>query len=150
MIPEQVRAYAVTVRHTGFADRSYHAARAYFEHYSVTLPSTPLLQPEFNNPLFLKLFCQSLSGKTPREIPSGFYGISEVFSGLLDDVNTRLSTRLDYNPNDKHVHAALVSAGCQSCPTAQPLDPPVRSRRDCRPICSECRILPVPLSSTRQ
>ncbi len=107
MIPEQVRANAVTVHHTGFADRSYHAARAYFEHYSVTLPSAPLLQPEFDNPLFLKLFCQSLSGKAPREIPRGFYGISEVFSGLLDDVNTRLSTRLDYNPNHKHVHAAL-------------------------------------------
>ena len=106
-IPEHVRANAITVHHTGFADRSYHAARAYFEHYSVPLPSTPLLQPEFDNPLFLKLFCQSLSGKAPREIPSGFYGISEVFSGLLDDVNTRLSTRLDYNPNDKHVHAAL-------------------------------------------
>ena len=109
MIPEQVRAYAVTVRHTGFADRSYHAARAYFEHYRVTLPSTPLLQPEFNNPLFLKLFCQSLSGKVRREMPRGFYGISEVFNGLLEDVNTRLSNILDYNPDDRPVHAALTA-----------------------------------------
>ena len=114
VIPEQVWESAVTVTHGGFADRTYDAARTYFEHYEVTLPSRPLLQPEFDNPLFLKLFCQSLQGKGTQEIQRGQYGISEVFRALLDDVNQRLGLALDYNPDDNPVQAALSAFAAES------------------------------------
>lgn len=107
VIPEQVRARALTVTHAGFGDRSYDAARAYFEHYGLNLPSTPLLQPEFENPLFLKLFCQGLQGRGFQELPRHQYGITEVFDGLLEDVNQRLGKQLDYNPDGRPIHAAL-------------------------------------------
>ena len=107
VIPEQVRAKAVTITHAGFADRPYEAAKAYFEHYGLNLPSTPLLQPEFENPLFLKLLCQGLRGRGFRALPRDQYGVSEVFDGLLEDVNARLAKRLDYNPDDRAVHSAL-------------------------------------------
>ena len=107
VIPEHVRVTAIKVTHRGFVGRSYDAARAYFEHYGLVLPSTPLLQPEFDNPLFLKLFCQGLRGKGVQQLPRGQYGISEAFDGLIEDVNKRLSRQLNYNPDDRPVHEAL-------------------------------------------
>ena len=107
MIPESVREGAVRVTHRGFADRSYEAARVYFEHYGLDLPSTPLLHPEFENSLFLKLFCQSLQWRGLRRLPREQYGIREVFDGLIEDVNERLGRQLDYNPDERPVNAAL-------------------------------------------
>lgn len=63
IIPDHVRDAAVNITHHGFADRSYCAAKAYLQHYRLALPSTPLLQPEVENPLFLDLFCRGLQGK---------------------------------------------------------------------------------------
>jgi hypothetical protein len=47
LIPERVRARALTVTHDGFADHEYDATRTFFVHYGLELPSTPLR----NNPI---------------------------------------------------------------------------------------------------
>jgi len=110
VVPDHVRTEAVTVTHNGFVDRAYDAARAYFAHYGIDLPSTPLLQPEFDNPLFLKLYCQSLQARGVREISRRHFSLSDLFEGLLEDVNQRLShgSRLDFNPRDRLVQSALA------------------------------------------
>ena len=110
VMPEHVRADAIEVTHAGFADRSYDAARAYFTHFGIDLPATPLLQPEFDNPLFLKLFCQSLQARGVNQISRRHFSIGDLFEGLLEDVNRRLSRvdRLDFNPMDRLVQRALA------------------------------------------
>jgi hypothetical protein len=108
VIPEHVQKDVVTIPHIGFSDRQFDAASAYFNHYGINLPSTPLLPHEFSNPLFLKMFCEGMSGRGIKEIPRGSYGISEVFKRVLDNVNVRISSRLDYNPDNKPVHDALL------------------------------------------
>lgn len=56
VVPEDVRDTAVSITHRGFANREYDATRTFFVHYRLELPSTPLLAPEFGNPLFLKSY----------------------------------------------------------------------------------------------
>ncbi len=50
--------------HKGFRGIEYQAVRVFFPKFGIKVPDTPLLSPEFSNPLFLKLFyhrCMMLS-----------------------------------------------------------------------------------------
>ena len=77
--------------HQGFAGHEYDAAKAFFEHYGIQLPATPILTPEFQNPLFLSCFCLGLHNKRLTKIPTGIKGITSVFDFFLDSVNEKLS-----------------------------------------------------------
>lgn len=107
LIPEAVRSKAVHLEHQGFEGVEYDAIASYFARYGIELPSSPLLQPEFNNPLFLKTICKGLHERGETRIPLGFRGITRVFSLYLDTVNRRLATELDYDPKDDLVKRAL-------------------------------------------
>jgi hypothetical protein len=107
VVPEDVRARAVPVTHDGFAGHEYDATRTFFVHYGLELPSTPLLAPEFRNPLFLKTLCRGLSTKGERRLPRGFHGITAVFDSYLSAINDRLALALGFNPKDVLVRRAL-------------------------------------------
>ncbi|MFT4660554.1 MAG: hypothetical protein ACI9N1_000350 [Flavobacteriales bacterium] len=77
--------------HSGFSNKEYQASKIFFENYNIELPSTPLLHPEFKNPLFLKLFCEGLNKAGLTKIPDGLRGITSVFNFFISSVNTRLS-----------------------------------------------------------
>ena len=49
------RAFAA---HDGFRGRVAKAARRFFAHYKLPEPNVPVLDPEYENPLFLKLLCK--------------------------------------------------------------------------------------------
>ena len=107
VIPADVRERAITVTHDGFTGHEYDAVRTFAEHYGIEFPSTPILQPEFRNPLFLKIICEGLQGKGERRIPRGISGVTNFFNLYLNKVNERLAELLDYNPNDNLVRRAL-------------------------------------------
>ncbi len=106
VIPEQLvpeRLYRLS--HSGFAGHEYDAVRVFFGHYGLKLPSIPLLSPEFQNPLFLKLFCAGLREQGRTEMPTGFLGILEVFRLFLEGISDRLSRpdQLDFDPGQRPV-----------------------------------------------
>ena len=107
VIPADVRERAITVTHAGFTGHEYDAVRTFAEHYGIEFPSTPILQPEFRNPLFLKIICEGLQGKGERRMPRGISGVTDFFNLYLNKVNERLAEFLDYNPNDNLVRLAL-------------------------------------------
>ena len=107
MISEDLRQAAASAVHTGFADQSYDAMRTFFAHYGIELPSTPLILPEFHNPLFLKTLCSGLQTNGERRLPRGFQGISVVFDLYLSAKNKRLADTLDFDPKANLVHKAL-------------------------------------------
>jgi len=78
--------------HDGFADQEYEAAKAFFEYYGIELPAVPILTPEFQNPLFLKLFCIGLQNRCLTKIPTGVSGITSVFNYFLDFVEEKLAS----------------------------------------------------------
>ena len=107
VIPADVRERAITVTHDGFTGHEYDAVRTFADHYGIEFPSTPILQPEFRNPLFLKIICEGLQGKGERRMPRGISGVTNFFNLYLDKVNKCLAKSLDYNPNDNLVRRAL-------------------------------------------
>lgn len=107
IIPEEIRNEAASVTHTGFEGQAYEAAKTFFSHYGLEFPSTPILYPEFDHPLFLKTVCLGLEGTGQRRLPRGFHGITEVFDLFLQGVNGRLAKSLDFDPREQLVRAAL-------------------------------------------
>ena len=107
VIPDDVRKRAVSVTHTGFQGHEYDAVRIFSEHYGIEFPSTPILHPEFQNPLLLKIIFEGLKSKGERRFPRGFSGVSETFNLYLTAVNDRLARNLDYNPKDNLVRRSL-------------------------------------------
>jgi len=86
---------AVRIEHYGFKDIEYEASKHFFKHYGIQQPSIPLLYPDFQNPLFLKLFCSGLKKKGLTTIPDGYEGITKIISFYLEGINDHLS-RPDY------------------------------------------------------
>ena len=109
VIPENVRDKAAIVTHHGFTGHEFDATRTFFAHYGLESPSTPILQPEFSNPLFLKAICEGLQGSGERRLPSGFHGITAVFGLYLKAIHERLwkPESLDYDPKNNLVSQAL-------------------------------------------
>lgn len=87
--------------HHGFAQHEYQATRTFFDYFGIKRPSIPLLNPEFQNPLFLKLFCLGLKNRGWIEVPPGFFGIVSVFEFLIDSVNIKLSSEEYLNFDEK-------------------------------------------------
>ncbi len=79
------------IRHDSFADNEYEAVKLFFKYYDITLPSTPLLNPEFHNALFLKLYCLSLHEQGLHEVPLGYEGITNIIDAFLSSINYKLS-----------------------------------------------------------
>ncbi len=107
VVPTAVSARAVKVTHHGFAGHEYDASRTFCLYYGIDLPSTPLIAPEFSNPLFLKTLCRGLKEKGERVLPRGFYGITSVFDLYLSAINKNLASTLGFNPKLELVRQAL-------------------------------------------
>ena len=113
LIPEAVRERAVVATHYGFGDRSYDAMRTFFTHYGLELPSTPLIAPEFGNPLFLKTLCSGLQGQGATRLQQGVNGITAVFELYISSINKRVAKKLglpDWNTAAEKALRALVQA----------------------------------------
>ena len=107
IVPTEVRDRALLVTHYGFREHEYDATKTFFVHFGLDLPSTPLLAPEFQNPLFLKTLCCGLRDQGHRRLPRGFHGISAVFNLYLDAVNARLAQQLGYDARKPLVGRAI-------------------------------------------
>jgi hypothetical protein len=107
VIPEAIHKRAAVTTHHGFADHEYDATRTFFLHYGLEFPSTPLIAPEFHNPLFLKTLCVGLHETGQKRLPRGFKGINAVFDLYLTAINRRLSLLLDYDVGAQLVRQAL-------------------------------------------
>ena len=108
IVPDEVYESAYVVKHHGFADDTHAAVERFCEHYDLDFPTTPLLRPEFDNPLFLKTLCEGLRHKGLRQIPVGSEGISAVFGRFLDAIDEKIrAPELDYDPQGDVVPRAL-------------------------------------------
>jgi hypothetical protein len=88
-----------TVEHTGFAEATDVAVQRFTQDYGLEQPTFPVLNPEFGNPLFLKLTCEALETLGATRFPFGTAGLVTVCSAFVEAVNKRLSEsgRCDYD-----------------------------------------------------
>lgn len=113
--------------HRGFENRSFDAIKLFFKNSHITLPSVPLLLPEFKNPLFLKLFCDGLKKNRLTRIDEGMQGISSIIDLFLAGVEKDLSSpkKRDYPPELHIVRKAvnaLIDYQVEHLTTEVPLD----------------------------
>ena len=113
ILPEEEIASLKVIKHThnGFVNIEYEAVKLFFSNYNIELPSIPLLHPEFQNPLFLKLFCEGINKAGLTRIPNGLHGITSIINFYINNVNSVLSkpNRLDFSENINLVKKAIDS-----------------------------------------
>ncbi len=97
----------VEVEHRGFSGAEYDAVGLYFEKYNIELPSAPLLNPEFSNPLFLMLFCEGLKKKGLHKIPKGYCGLTDIFNFYIDNSNRAICNKLNIDSSYPLVEKVL-------------------------------------------
>ena len=99
---------AVRIEHHGFRDVEYEACKYFFSEYGIAQPSIPLLYPDFQNPLYLILFCEGLKRQQLTTIPEGHEGITAIINFYLKGINDYLSdpSRFDYSADINLVEKA--------------------------------------------
>ena len=79
------------VEHFGFAEATDVAVLRFTEEYGLEPPTFPALNPEFSNPLYLKLTCEALHTLGATRFRFGTAGLTTVTSAFIEAVNQRLS-----------------------------------------------------------
>jgi hypothetical protein len=108
--PGLVPSRLLRVNHHGFASHELEATERFFDNYGIERPTVPLMVPEFQNPLFLKLFCEGLVDAGRTRIQLGLGGITAILNFYMDALNTKLA-----RPNSVsfNVRARLVQEAVQ-------------------------------------
>ncbi|RJL37288.1 AVAST type 2 anti-phage system protein Avs2 [Pectobacterium carotovorum] len=96
-------------KHLGFKNVEMEAVNLFYDYYNIERPSSPNLNPEFKNPLFLKLLCEGIKKSGLTKVPVGFYGISKILSFFVEGVNKSLASPKKYrfDPGFRLVNDAL-------------------------------------------
>ncbi len=89
------------VVHEGFASIEFDACRTFFAHYQLEPPITPVLQPEFTNPLFLRLLCEAMVAAGHLRLPLGWHGINTAISAFVQAKNQCYAEEHDTHPNHR-------------------------------------------------
>lgn len=95
------------IEHHGFADGGGRAARQYLAQRKIIRPSAPNLLPEFNNPLFLKICCDSLDRHGLHEFPRGVQGLTQYFKFYFDALTSKVEDRMRLDSRQRVVARAL-------------------------------------------
>ncbi|MFC8532057.1 NACHT domain-containing protein [Nocardia sp. NPDC057227] len=87
------------IEHTGFDEATSEAIIRYTREYALEALTFPVLNPEYGNPLFLKLACEALATLGQTRFTLGAAGLATVCSAFLEAVDRRLAaeTRCDYD-----------------------------------------------------
>ena len=107
VLPDSGLADVPEIEHTGFMEREIEASERFFGTFGLELPRTPILEPEFTNPLFLKLYCEGLKGLGLSAPQAGSAHMSEVFDWYLQYKEKRIVSRLRLDLASRPVVAAI-------------------------------------------
>lgn len=82
VIPDdaETSCHATIIEHKGFKGLEYEAVKQFCLAYELNLPNVPILTPEFCNPLFLIIICDTLEATGEKDFPRGFNGVTSLFN----------------------------------------------------------------------
>jgi hypothetical protein len=93
--------------HAGFAGVEFEAAFEFFAFWNLDRPAIPMLQPEFANPLFLRLLCSGLAQSQRRALeqpPS----LREAIALFISALEQKAAAELDLDARDNYVQRAVA------------------------------------------
>jgi len=85
VLTEEQKTIFINEQHNGFHFKEWEAVSKFFKAFSMPLPEIPLLMPEFQNPLFLLLFCKAFKkrkNKKKKQIFRGHEGATYIFESF--------------------------------------------------------------------
>ncbi|OAH26516.1 hypothetical protein AYJ05_03450 [Corynebacterium stationis] len=98
-----------TAMHLGFEESTEEAVYRFSDFYEIESPTFPIFNPDFGNPLFLRLLCEAIRNSGERRFPVGPTGLSRIFRSFSESVNKKLSKseRCDYYEKDNLVQSTI-------------------------------------------
>jgi hypothetical protein len=97
------------VKHTGFAEATDRAVLRFTQVYGLEPSTFASLNPEFGNPLYLKLACEALHTLGEGAFRLGVAGLTTITGAFLEAVHRRLSEpgRCNFDPHQQHVRKCV-------------------------------------------
>jgi len=96
------------IAHPGFYNIEFDAQKEFFKYYRLPEITIPLLDNEFSNPLFLKIFCESLNRiiikkdhRQLKEITSGQRGMTYIFENFIIEKERKITSELNSEGNTR-------------------------------------------------
>jgi len=105
VLPTNFAAYEF--KHRGFEGMEFEACRAFFSYYNLAPPVAPILQPEFSNPLFLRLMCEATQATGQEAMPAGWRGFNTLVNVLLRARNAAYARQFTLLPNTRFPERGL-------------------------------------------
>jgi nucleoside phosphorylase len=95
------------VEHLGFAGMENTACREFFEYHGLEPPVAPSFHPEFSNPLFLRLACETLKAAGQRRMPTGWHGINTALKAFVREKNKAFAQEYERNERERVPQRAM-------------------------------------------
>ena len=119
----------VRIEHPGFRGHEHRAAERYLSQQGISKPSSPMLAPEFTNPLFLKTCCKALKASHKTAFPKGFNGITRLFEFYVQSIEETVAKQKRYSSLEAVVEGALLDFASKLFP-GHLTGMPMRKARD--------------------
>ena len=132
------------VEHAGFAGVERDACQAFFRHYELEPPISPILQPEFSNPLYLRLLCETLRSRGLRRLPAGWHGLAPTILAFLQEKERQFAAEHETSEGANIVRGslmAIVRAIVESSDAVLPWSQAQRVISDARPQARTMQVL---------
>lgn len=97
----------IELEHKGFINKEYSAIKEFCNYYHIDMPKIPILNAEFSNPLFLKLFCISVAENNILFKDELCIDIQLIFDLFLKSVNNKISNDESINIVNQCLNAII-------------------------------------------
>lgn len=97
----------IELEHKGFINKEYSAIKEFCNYYHIDMPKIPILNAEFSNPLFLKLFCSGVSENNILFKDELSIDIQLIFDLFLKSVNNKISNDESINIVNQCLNAII-------------------------------------------
>ena len=101
VLTKKQKALFVNEEHHGFRFKEWEAVNKFFKAFSLPLPEIPLLMPEFQNPLFLLLFCKAFQKRKnkKKQIFRGHEGATYIFESFVLNATNIIANKFKIQKN---------------------------------------------------
>ena len=101
VLTKKQRKTFVHQEHHGFRFKEWDAVNKFFKEFQLPLPEIPLLMPEFENPLFLLLFCKAFQKRKNRkkQVFKGHEGATYIFESFILNATSHIADEFKIQKN---------------------------------------------------
>jgi len=118
-LPNNIKEHVHIVYHQGLALETDSNISDYIQGYGIEAPAIPLMRPEFNNPLFLQIICDTLQRRGKHRFPQGHKGLLTIFNEYLDSINAEYTAKRGFDTHRNYIRDAMSALACKMADTGK-------------------------------